>query len=103
MHEIVYQIQKESLGSFKTHSNLLTKSSNYLIFYNLLGRKKHGEKHKHKHGGGMLMMSGVAMVAMMTQFVLGKIAFVAGAALVIAKLALYFSTMVIVAIYHKYV
>lgn len=40
------------------------------------------------------MMSGVAMVAMMTQFVLGKIAFVAGAALVIAKLALYFSTMV---------
>lgn len=99
MHEIVYQIQKE----FKTHSNLLTKSSNYLIFYKLLGRKKHGEKHKHKHGGGMLMMSGVAMVAMMTQFVLGKIAFVAGAALVIAKLALYFSTMVIVAIYHKYV
>jgi hypothetical protein len=42
----------------------------------------------------MMMMSGIAIMAMMAQMFLGKIAFMAGAALLIAKIALLFSTLV---------
>ena len=56
-----------------------------------VGRKKSkGGKY-----GGMFMTSGLAIGAMMLQLALGKIAFLAGAALLMAKMALIFSTLVI--------
>ena len=45
-------------------------------------------------GGGVMMMSGVAVMAMLAQMFLGKVAFLAGSALLIAKIALLFSTLV---------
>lgn len=42
----------------------------------------------------MFLMSGLAMAAVVIQMVLGKIAFVAAAALLLAKIALFVSTTV---------
>lgn len=53
-----------------------------------------GKRRKNKHGGGMFLMSGLAMAAVVIQMVLGKIAFVAAAALILAKIALFVSTTV---------
>ncbi|KAL7019389.1 hypothetical protein ACKWTF_011108 [Chironomus riparius] len=46
-----------------------------------------------KHGNHMMMMSGMAVMAMMIQLFLSKVAFLSGAALLIAKIALLFSTL----------
>ncbi|KAF2894131.1 hypothetical protein ILUMI_12045 [Ignelater luminosus] len=46
-----------------------------------------GRKKKDKTGS-MLMMGGIGMAAMMSQLFMGKIAFLAGAALLVAKMAL---------------
>ncbi|KAB0794509.1 hypothetical protein PPYR_11348 [Photinus pyralis] len=51
-----------------------------------------GRKKKDKTGS-MLMMGGLAMAGMMGQMFMGKIAFLAGAALLIAKMALMMSVM----------
>ncbi|KAG5671896.1 hypothetical protein PVAND_002065 [Polypedilum vanderplanki] len=51
-------------------------------------RKKKEGKHGH-----MMMMSGMAVMAMMMQLFLSKVAFLSGAALLIAKIALLFSTL----------
>ncbi|XP_037028488.1 uncharacterized protein LOC119068819 [Bradysia coprophila] len=51
-----------------------------------------GRRRKNKHGGGMFLMSGLAVAAVVIQMVLGKIAFVAAAALILAKIALFVST-----------
>lgn len=53
-----------------------------------------GKKHKHKQQGGMYMMGGVAFMAMVAQLVLGKVALLAAMALIMAKIALVFSTLV---------
>lgn len=53
-----------------------------------------GKRRKNKHGGGMFLMSGLAVAAVVIQMVLGKIAFVAAAALILAKIALFVSTTV---------
>lgn len=58
------------------------------IFFFDAARKK-----KHKHGG-MMWMSGLAMAAMFAQVVLGKVALIASAALILAKIALFVSTTV---------
>jgi hypothetical protein len=42
----------------------------------------------------MMMLGGMAFMAMMAQMVLGKIAFMAAAAFLLAKLALLFSALV---------
>lgn len=42
----------------------------------------------------MIMMGGLAMAGMMAQMFMGKIAFMAGAALIIAKIALMMSTII---------
>lgn len=42
----------------------------------------------------MFLMSGLAVAAVVIQMVLGKIAFVAAAALILAKIALFVSTTV---------
>ncbi|XP_055585099.1 uncharacterized protein LOC129737952 [Uranotaenia lowii] len=52
-----------------------------------------GKKHKQKQQGGMYMMGGVAFMAMMAQLVLGKVAMLAAVALIMAKIALIFSTL----------
>ncbi|XP_071050750.1 uncharacterized protein [Onthophagus taurus] len=44
-------------------------------------------------GGGMLMMGGMAMMGMMTQLFMGKLAFLAGTALLLAKMALVLSSI----------
>lgn len=50
-----------------------------------------GRKKKNKGG---IMMSGIAVVAMLAQMFLGKIAFLAAAALMLSKIALMFSAVV---------
>lgn len=59
-----------------------------------LGFEGRGKKHKHKHQGGFYMMGGVAFMAMVAQLVLGKVALLAAVALIMAKIALVFSTLV---------
>lgn len=54
----------------------------------LLGRAKKDKK------GSMLMMGGLAMMGMMAQLFMGKIAFMAGAALLVAKMALMLSAII---------
>ncbi|GLV32667.1 hypothetical protein CBL_00626 [Carabus blaptoides fortunei] len=54
------------------------------------GRAKKGGK----KGGGMLMMAGLAMAGMMAQMAMGKIAMMAGAALMISKMALLMSSII---------
>ncbi|XP_059610892.1 uncharacterized protein LOC132257865 [Phlebotomus argentipes] len=54
------------------------------------GRKKKYGGGKHGHG---MMMGGFAMVGMMLHLVLGKLAFLAGAALLMAKMSLFLSLM----------
>lgn len=54
------------------------------------GRKKKGGK---KHGN-MMMLFGVVVLAMIKQMVLGKIAFLALAAFMLAKVSLLFSSLV---------
>lgn len=56
-----------------------------------------GRKKKNKHGG-MFMFSGLALAALVGQLVLGKVAFVAAAALILAKIALFVSTTVMLAL-----
>lgn len=58
--------------------------------FNILERKKKGGK----HGNGMMMFSSMIIVAFLAQLVLGKVTFLAAAALVMAKIALLFSTLV---------
>ncbi|XP_017778916.1 PREDICTED: uncharacterized protein LOC108564365 [Nicrophorus vespilloides] len=58
-----------------------------------LGNIIEGRGKKDKKGG-MLMMGGLAMAGMMAQMFMGKIAFMAGAALLVAKLALLLSTII---------
>uniref|UniRef100_A0A182J8T2 Uncharacterized protein n=1 Tax=Anopheles atroparvus TaxID=41427 RepID=A0A182J8T2_ANOAO len=52
-----------------------------------------GKKHKHKQGG-MFSMALMALMAMIAQVVLGKVAVLAAVALIMAKIALVFSTLV---------
>ncbi|XP_026471081.1 uncharacterized protein LOC113375360 [Ctenocephalides felis] len=52
-----------------------------------------GRKKKDKNGG-MMMMAGLAMAGMMGQMFMGKIAFLAGTALMISKLALLLSSLI---------
>ncbi|CAH0555722.1 unnamed protein product [Brassicogethes aeneus] len=54
-------------------------------------RKKGGGGGKGK--GGMMMMGMIGMGCMMAQMMMGKVAFMAGAALIIAKIALILATM----------
>jgi hypothetical protein len=54
------------------------------------GRKDY----KPKKGGGVLLAAGAAMAAMMAQAMLGKIALIAGKALVVAKVALAISAII---------
>lgn len=48
-----------------------------------------GRKKKHK-----MMFGGITLIAMMAQLFLGKIAFLAGASLLLSKIALLFSVVV---------
>lgn len=57
-------------------------------FFKSKGRKKK----KYEKGG--IMLSGLTVVAMMAQVFLSKIAFLAGAALLLSKVALLFSVLV---------
>ncbi|XP_050071051.1 uncharacterized protein LOC126558999 [Anopheles maculipalpis] len=52
-----------------------------------------GKKHKHKQGG-MFSMALMALMAMIAQVILGKVAVLAAVALIMAKIALVFSTLV---------
>lgn len=54
------------------------------VAFSVSGRKKHGKK-------GMM---GIAMIAMMVQLFMGKLAFLAGAALLLSKISLLFSVVV---------
>lgn len=49
---------------------------------------------KRKKGGGYLLAAGAAMAAMMAQMFMGKIALIAGKALLVAKIALVLSAIV---------
>uniref|UniRef100_A0A182YGJ2 Uncharacterized protein n=1 Tax=Anopheles stephensi TaxID=30069 RepID=A0A182YGJ2_ANOST len=51
-----------------------------------------GKKHKHKQGG-MFSMALMALMAMIAQVILGKVAVLAAVALIMAKIALVFSTL----------
>uniref|UniRef100_A0A8W7K8W3 Protein osiris 10 n=1 Tax=Anopheles albimanus TaxID=7167 RepID=A0A8W7K8W3_ANOAL len=51
-----------------------------------------GKKHKQKHGG-MFSMALMALMAMIAQVILGKVAVLAAVALIMAKIALVFSTL----------
>lgn len=55
------------------------------VAFSVSGRKKHGKK-------GMMGM--VTVVAMMAQLFMGKLAFLAGAALLLSKISLLFSVVV---------
>ncbi|KDR19951.1 hypothetical protein L798_05229 [Zootermopsis nevadensis] len=52
------------------------------------------EGRKRKKGGGYLLAAGAAMAAMMAQMFMGKIALIAGKALLVAKIALVLSAIV---------
>jgi CO/xanthine dehydrogenase Mo-binding subunit len=53
-----------------------------------------GRKDSTKKGGGILLAAGAAMAAMMAQAFMGKVALIAGKALVIAKVALAISAII---------
>ena len=55
----------------------------------VLGRKK-----KDKEKAGIVMIGGMAMMAMMAQMFMGKILMLAGAAFLMSKVALFFSVLV---------
>ncbi|XP_053698679.1 uncharacterized protein LOC128745630 [Sabethes cyaneus] len=81
---------RDFISSRTVQFSLLTPDGRSLIPLSLEGR---GKKHKHKQHGGMYMMGGVAFMAMMAQLVLGKVALLAAVALIMAKIALIFSTL----------
>lgn len=66
-------------------------SQKYFEEIQLLGRAKNKGG---KKGGGMMLMGGLAMAGMMAQLFMGKVAFMAGAALMISKMALLLSSVV---------
>lgn len=61
----------------------------YVFSIKVSARKKKNGKHS-----GMMMFGGMAMVGMIAQLILGKITALAAAALILAKIALVFSTLV---------
>ncbi|XP_046488935.1 uncharacterized protein [Neodiprion pinetum] len=63
------------------------------IQFTIPGNIIEGRKKKDKYGG-MLMMGGLAMAGMMAQLAMGKIAFLAGTALLTAKIALVISAII---------
>jgi hypothetical protein len=63
------------------------RDSDLLTVHLFTGRKK-------KKGEGYMMAAGVAMAAMMGQMFMGKIALIAGKALLVAKIALVISAVV---------
>ncbi|XP_055524791.1 uncharacterized protein LOC129718241 [Wyeomyia smithii] len=81
---------RDFISSRTVQLSLLAPDGRSLIPLSLEGR---GKKHKHKQHGGMYMMGGVAFMAMMAQLVLGKVALLAAVALIMAKIALIFSTL----------
>lgn len=89
-HTIITKI-RDFLDSRSIQLSLVAPDGRSLIPF---GAEARGKKHKHKHQGGMYMMGGVAFMAMMAQLVLGKVALLAAVALIMAKIALVFSTLV---------
>jgi hypothetical protein len=65
-----------------------TKQNTTVALYMFTGRKGP------KKGGGILLAAGAAMATMMAQAAMGKIALIAGKALVIAKVALAISAII---------
>ena len=67
----------------------LTKQNTTMALYMFTGRKDSTKK-----GGGLLLAAGAAMAAMMAQAFMGKVALIAGKALVVAKVALAISAII---------
>uniref|UniRef100_A0A453YNP3 Protein osiris 10 n=1 Tax=Anopheles funestus TaxID=62324 RepID=A0A453YNP3_ANOFN len=59
----------------------------------LLDSTDEGRGKKHKNKGGMFSMALMALMAMIAQVILGKVAVLAAVALIMAKIALVFSTL----------
>lgn len=89
-HTLISKV-RDFLDSRSIQLSLVAPDGRSLIPF---GAEARGKKHKHKHQGGMYMMGGVAFMAMMAQLVLGKVALLAAVALIMAKIALVFSTLV---------
>ncbi|EAT44320.1 AAEL004303-PA [Aedes aegypti] len=88
-HTLISKV-RDFLDSRSIQLSLVAPDGRSLIPF---GAEARGKKHKHKHQGGMYMMGGVAFMAMMAQLVLGKVALLAAVALIMAKIALVFSTL----------
>jgi hypothetical protein len=72
-----------------------TQQNTTMALYMFTGRKdSFGGGGGKKKGGGVLLAAGAAMAAMMAQAFMGKIALIAGKALVVAKVALAISAII---------